>query len=95
MIAYRPIINSCKYLFYLFFCKNIWNKVFIFTIVLSSVVSLLTILPMHFYDLTEDKHRKIIEELQRRQRVKHGEEVEPDPEHPRDDAPLAAQEVPV
>jgi len=71
------------------------NKVFIFTIVLSSVVSLLTILPMHFYDLTEDKHRKIIEELQRRQRVKHGEEVEPDPEHPRDDAPLAAQEVPV
>lgn len=49
------------------------NKIFIFTIVLSVVVSLVTVIPMHFYDLTEDKHREIIKELQRRQRAKHGD----------------------
>jgi glycoside/pentoside/hexuronide:cation symporter, GPH family len=43
------------------------NKIFIFTIVLSVVVSLITVIPMHFYDLTEDKHRDIIKELQRRE----------------------------
>ncbi len=52
------------------------NKIFIFTIVLSVVVSLITVIPMHFYDLTEDKHRKIIEELKERQRIKHGESEE-------------------
>lgn len=71
------------------------NKVFLFTILLSITVSLITILPMHFYDLTEDKHAQIIEELKRRQRVKHGEEEEPGPGFPPDDAPLTAQEVPV
>lgn len=43
------------------------NKIFIFTIVLSVVVSLITVIPMHFYDLTEDKHRDIIKELHRRE----------------------------
>lgn len=47
------------------------NKVFVFTILLSVAVSLVTIIPMHFYDLTEEKHREIIKELQERQRVKH------------------------
>ena len=56
------------------------NKIFIFTIVLSVVVSLITVIPMHFYDLTEDKHRKIIEELKERQRIKHGESGESETE---------------
>lgn len=54
------------------------GKVFIFTVLVSIAVSLITVIPMHFYDLTEEKHGKIIEELQLRQRLKHEADTPPD-----------------
>ncbi|MGN0515889.1 MFS transporter [Eubacterium sp.] len=42
------------------------NKVFIITIVASAVTGLLSAIPYHFYDYTEERHEEIIQELQQR-----------------------------
>ncbi len=58
------------------------GKVFIFTVLVSIAVSLITVIPMHFYDLTEEKHGKIIERLQLRQRLKHEADPADEPNTP-------------
>lgn len=42
------------------------NKVFIVTIVLAAITGLLSAIPYHFYDLTEEKHEAMMEELRER-----------------------------
>lgn len=43
------------------------SKIFFFTVIIGTVGGILSIIPRHFYDLTEDKHAKIITELKRRE----------------------------
>jgi len=47
--------------------SGIRNSIFTFTVIISTVFGLLSLLPWHFYDLSEDKHRQIISELEERE----------------------------
>ena len=43
------------------------GKIFLFSVIIGTAGGILSIIPRHFYDLTEEKHAKIISELQRRE----------------------------
>ncbi|MGN1421591.1 MAG: MFS transporter [Eubacterium sp.] len=47
---------------------DIRSKVFIITIVASAITGLLSAIPYHFYDYTEERHEEIIKEMQERTR---------------------------
>ncbi len=57
---------------------TIRNKIFIFTIMINIAGSVLSLLPWHFYDLSEEKHREIIRKLadRERERTKNKESEE-------------------
>jgi len=42
------------------------NKVFLATLTLTLIATVLSIIPFFFYDLTEEKHAKVIEDLKQR-----------------------------
>jgi Na+/melibiose symporter-like transporter len=42
------------------------NKIFLASLVIGLVSAILSILPFLFYDLTDEKHKKIIEDLKQR-----------------------------
>ena len=44
------------------------NKVFFATIIISIIGGILSLLPWHFYDLSEERHREIIAELSDREK---------------------------
>jgi len=52
------------------------NKVFLASILLGLIATVLSIVPFFFYDLTEDKHKGIIEQLKARKAEKEQQETE-------------------
>lgn len=55
---------------------TIRTQVLVVTVVISLVTGLLAIVPYHFYDLTSEKHQKIIAELEVRAHIKEAEKAE-------------------
>lgn len=53
------------------FDADIRNEIFIATIVLTSATTLLATIPYHFYDLTEERHEEMMNELREKLEVRN------------------------
>lgn len=53
------------------FDTDIRNRIFIVTIVLTAVTGLLSAIPYHFYDMTEQRHEEMMDELRERAKAKN------------------------
>lgn len=53
------------------FDADIRNEIFIVTIVLTSATTLLATIPYHFYDLTEERHEEMMNELREKLEVRN------------------------
>lgn len=60
------------------FDGDIRNRIFIVTIVLTAVTGLLSAIPYHFYDMTEQRHEEMMDELRARAEVKNHEHAQPE-----------------
>lgn len=60
------------------FDGDIRNRIFIVTIVLTAVTGLLSAIPYHFYDMTEQRHEEMMDELRARAKVKNHEHAQPE-----------------
>lgn len=60
------------------FDGDIRNRIFIVTIVLTAVTGLLSAIPYHFYDMTEQRHEEMMDELRARAEVKNHEHTQPE-----------------
>ena len=60
------------------FDGDIRNRIFIVTIVLTAVTGLLSAIPYHFYDMTEQCHEEMMDELRARAEVKNHEHAQPE-----------------
>lgn len=63
---------------------TIRTDVLLITTIVGAVANIVGVIPYHFYDLTEDKHRKLIEELKKRA---HLSETEDDSTSTEEDMP--------
>lgn len=52
------------------------NKIFIVTVIISTITTFVSIIPWHFYDLTEKRHEEIIAELKERADKKEKEKLQ-------------------
>ena len=55
------------------FDADIRNEIFIVTIVLTSATTLLATIPYHFYDLTEERHEEMMNELREKLEVRNND----------------------
>lgn len=60
------------------FDGDIRNRIFIVTIVLTAVTGLLSAIPYHFYDMTEQRHEEMMDELRARAELKNHEHAQPE-----------------
>lgn len=58
------------------FDGGIRNRIFIVTIVLTALTGLLSAVPYHFYDLTEQRHEEMMDELRKRAEAKDRGQVQ-------------------
>ena len=58
------------------FDGGIRNRIFIVTIVLTALTGLLSAVPYHFYDLTEQRHEEMMDELRKRAEAKDRDQVQ-------------------
>lgn len=58
------------------FDGSIRNRIFIVTIVLTALTGLLSAVPYHFYDLTEQRHEEMMDELRKRAEAKDRGQVQ-------------------
>lgn len=58
------------------FDGGIRNRIFIVTIVLTALTGLLSAIPYHFYDMTEQRHEEMMDELRKRAEAKDRSHVQ-------------------
>lgn len=58
------------------FDGGIRNRIFIVTIVLTALTGLLSAIPYHFYDMTEQRHEEMMDELRKRAEAKDRDQVQ-------------------